>query len=474
MNSGDFSLDLVLTTRKTPNPVIPLMISGKEYLADLDALEQRFHDQASYLQLRDYDFRGAFSRLRQSRSPRISTQQFALALKKLIAQLGDAHAKVVTHFDDPNVRFLPFSLADTRDGPVALQADHSGFIASTYPFIVAIDGRAMSTWLKTASQYVAQASPQLIRHRSLREMRMIDQLRHDLGVPPSEFIRLTLTSRNGKKRIIQRLALSHKKLPHGTIPIGDTRTLEANIGYLRISRMKNSRIDKVISAMHDFKHTNGLIIDVRNNTGGRYGILQALYGFFLPQTAPPYVANITAYRLSRRFSEDHLHYRPTYTRNHLGWTIAKRQAIQRTLEVFHPKWPLPQNQFSPWHFMVLGHSMSSQQYFYRQPVVVLCNAASFSATDGFLSVFADLPKVTLIGQPSSGGSGAIQNFDLPQSGIRIALSSMASFRPNGMLYDGNGIDVDIRISPAPNDFLGKTDAVLKRAIARITQLQKME
>lgn len=119
--------------------------------------------------------------------------------------------------------------------------------------------------------------------------------------------------------------------------------------------------------------------------------------------------------------------------------------------------------------MVLGHSMSFQQYFYRQPVVVLCNAASFSATDGFLSVFADLPQVTLIGQPSSGGSGAIQNFDLPQSGIRIALSSMASFRPNGMLYDGNGIDVDIRISPAPNDFLGKTDAVLKRAIARITQ-----
>jgi hypothetical protein len=470
--SSDFSLDPVLTTQKTENPGIPQVITREEYLADLDELEHRLKDQASYLLLKNYDFQKAFSHLRRSRRATVATRRFAQDLERILAQLGDAHARVITNLDDPNARFLPFVFADTRDGLVALKADFSGFIDDNYPMIVALDGRAMSSWIKAASEYVAQASPQLIRHRSLRELPSIDRWRKELDLPASEFIRLTLQSLNGKRQVKRQMALSHEKLSSGKVPIGNTRLLDANIGYLRISRMKNSQIKQIHSAMNDFKKTNGLIIDVRDNKGGRYGILQALYGYFIPNNAPPYVANIAAYRLSPRFGDDHLHYRPTYRLDWRGWTIAKRQAIKKALEMFRPEWPLPKNQFSPWHFMVLGKSKSPRQYFYPKTVVVLCNVGSFSATDVFLSAFADLPQVTLIGQPSSGGSGSKQIFDLPHSGIQIALSSMASFRQNGKLLDGNGVDVDIKILPTPSDFLGKTDVVLSRAIKWITHSQK--
>jgi len=77
---------------------------------------------------------------------------------------------------------------------------------------------------------------------------------------------------------------------------------------------------------------------------------------------------------------------------------------------------------------------------------VLSNAAYFSATDGFLSAFGELPQVALIGQASSGGSGATKRFQLPNSGLEVKLSSMASFRSNGKLFDGNGIAVDIPVS----------------------------
>jgi|GEM_PF-2463810 len=472
LKSGDFSLDPVLTTQRTENPGIPKIITQKEYLADLDELEQRIKDQASYLLLKDYNFQKAFSRLRRLRRATAITQHFALDLERILAQLGDAHARVITRFDDPNARFLPFVLADTRDGLVALKADLSGFIDDNSPLIVALDGRAISSWIKAASEYVAQASPQLIRYRSVRELRAIDRLRNDLDLPASESIRLTLKSLDGERQVKRRMALSHEKLSSGKVPIGPTRLLDSNIGYLRISSMKNSQIKHVHSAMNDFQETNGLIIDVRDNKGGRYGILQALYGYFIPNNAPPYVANIAAYRLSPRFADDHLYYRPTYRMDWRGWTIAKRQAIKKTLEVFHPEWPLPKNKFSSWHFMVLGRSKSPRQYFYPKPVVVLCNAGSFSATDVFLSAFADLPQVTLVGQPSSGGSGSKQEFDLPYSGIRIALSSMASFRPNGKLFDGKGIDVDIKILPDPSDFFGKTDFVLSGTIDWITQSRK--
>jgi len=72
-----------------------------------------------------------------------------------------------------------------------------------------------------------------------------------------------------------------------------------------------------------------------------------------------------------------------------------------------------------------------------------------------------------MGLPSGGGSGCYQNYRLHNSHIRIQLSSMASFQPNGKLYDGNGIQPDIAIEPIPTDFIGKTDSVLKAAIKYI-------
>ena len=44
---------------------------------------------------------------------------------------------------------------------------------------------------------------------------------------------------------------------------------------------------------------------------------------------------------------------------------------------------------------------------------------------------------------------------------------MASFRPDGRLYDGRGIEVDVEVLPAPEDFLrAGGDAQLEAALAR--------
>ena len=45
---------------------------------------------------------------------------------------------------------------------------------------------------------------------------------------------------------------------------------------------------------------------------------------------------------------------------------------------------------------------------------------------------------------------------------------MASFRPDGRLYDGRGIEVDVEVKQAPNYFTkGGRDAVLDAAIEHI-------
>ena len=117
--------------------------------------------------------------------------------------------------------------------------------------------------------------------------------------------------------------------------------------------------------------------------------------------------------------------------------------------------------------MILDKQPQNAGTYYSAQVVVLANAGSFSATDGFLSAFADLEQVTIVGLPSAGGSGATKRFELPHSGIRIGLSSMASYRPNGRLYDGNGIEVDIRAEPTISDYLGETDTALAKALSLI-------
>jgi len=53
---------------------------------------------------------------------------------------------------------------------------------------------------------------------------------------------------------------------------------------------------------------------------------------------------------------------------------------------------------------LLGKRIAADVTTDNKPVVVLCNAGSFSATDGFLSCMADISGVTLVGESSGGES----------------------------------------------------------------------
>ena len=104
---------------------------------------------------------------------------------------------------------------------------------------------------------------------------------------------------------------------------------------------------------------------------------------------------------------------------------------------------------------------------YDRPVIVLQDSGCFSATDIFLGAFEGIPGVTLLGVPSGGGSGRSRKVTLPRSGVRLRVSSMASFQPGGKLYDGNGVHPDVIVEPTPGDWIGRSDSMLDAAVARI-------
>ena len=468
IDSSDFSIEPVLSTVEIENPELPISLTKTQWHSDLDYLQSALSDQSSYVLMGKLDYEFAFQKLKTDHKNHFNGLAFARELQKMIAQIGDAHADVNVAMDDVNDRYLPFVPADSSIGVVAINSDLTGFIDPDYPKLLSIDGLPVEKWLAVAAGYVPQSSKQLIRYQSFRQLRSIDRLRTELERPGSPSVEFTLSTVDGLQQKSLNLKTSKQRLPSAKVKLGKSAVLEGDIGYMRIVSMYDSAA-AVVSLMQQLKDTKGLIIDVRNNRGGYYDILQALYGFFIADNSPPYVSNIAAYRLSSRFDEDHLHYRPTFRLTHKTWSKPQQKAIQKANRNFEPQWELPAGKFSEWHYMLLGKSADYAQFHYQQPVVVLSNPASFSATDGFLSAFADLPQVTLMGQASGGGSGAKKRLRLPNSGIEIALSSMASFRPNGKLYDTNGVEVAVTLIPEPSDFISASDSVLEKAVKFLEQ-----
>ncbi len=468
IDSSDFSLDPILSTRKLQS-----LIGVDEYLADLDEFERRLIDQSSYLTRRGFDYATGIKELRNSINEDTTMADFVPELQKLLMQIGDCHASVSSKAWPTRGGYLPLRPADTAEGVVALALHQDEPLDAECPYLDSIDGVPIERWMAAAARYVPQGSPQLVRRRSLGWIGRVNVIRAELGLPAKEIVIVGLRSADGRKQVEDRLRLTGQGYGVARVRLGKTRMLDGNVGYLRIPAMDKRLVESTVEQIKQFRDTAELIIDVRDNGGGTYHLLRAIYGFFVPEEAEPYVTNIAAYRLSHRFSENNIAYRPTYRADWDGWSNEERIAIKKAADVFRPEWLPPEGKFSEWHYMVLDRQPDAADcFFYDKPVVVLCNAGSFSATDGFLSAFSALPQVTLVGESSGGGSGATRRFTLPNTDITVALSSMASFQANGKTFDGNGIEVGVPCKPTLEDFTKGTDSVLQLGVGLLKQKGK--
>ena len=246
-----------------------------------------------------------------------------------------------------------------------------------------------------------------------------DLIRGELGLAASETVVLGLRSLDGSQRAEKRMRLTRQGFSLAKLSLPPARKLDGGVGYVRIGAMDNRLVKSTVREIKRLRDSDGLILDVRDNGGGTYSVLRAIYGFFIPDDSPPYVTNIAAYRQSERFYADHIAYRPTYRAEWDGWSDEERAVIERAGRGVSTRVAARPRRSSAtgitWCSVASGaDARRTITSFYDKPVVVLCNAGSFSATDGFLSAMADLPQVTIVGEPSGGGSGATRRFNLPK------------------------------------------------------------
>ena len=459
-------------------------LSRRDAQEDLDELEWLLENRYSYLKRKGVNYQAALDAIRNLLGEGIDRSCFGYQLTKFIALFGDGHSQVASS----SVRlsslcsvFPPYLVEESAGRLVAFKPDRSGFVDPNFPFLRAIDSISIDNWLEAAGLTVAKGSPQFARYNAIRNLRYIEGLRMELGLSKSGTMEVELESADGLSTRRLDLPLVEERPIYGFWPRPEneiksmedarveSRILESNIGYLRFVMMvaEPEFLDDLIEAMGRFAKTDGLIIDIRTNGGGRRAPLQVLLPFFMEEDDEPRVVNLAKYRLGTENIKEDFEARYLYAAGSPHLSRTERDVVSRFASTFKPEWTPPLEQFSKWHYFVISPSEDKRYYHYKKPVVILMDRRNFSACDIFLGAFKGVNNVTLMGQPSGGGSGCYQVYRLENSKIIIYLSSMASFQPNGKLYDGNSIRPDIIVEPAPTDFIGETDIVLDTAIKRL-------
>lgn len=446
-------------------------VTRREAERDLDEFEWLVRNRYSYAKLRGVDYASALDTIRSGLRDGISRGELAVQLTKLIALFGDGHSFVrdpsVKHMCD---RFLPFLVRESANGLAAFKPDRSGFLDSGRPFLQEINGLPLEEWLRAGEGIVPRGSPQFIRFQTIRTLRLTGYLRRELELPASDTIRVKLTSADRQSAVVMTLQAAADRPEHGVWPRTESGILQGNIGYLRIPGFLSADtrfLEDLMASMERFRITDGLIIDMRGVAGGSRAPLRLLLPFFMAADDPAEVLNVAAYRLGHR--DDILRARWLFPADWEGWSAAERATIADVAGAFAPEWHPPPDEFSEWHYFVIGPPHEEGYYHYRNPVVVLMDTRCYSASDIFLGAFKGRRGVTLMGTPSGGGSGRYQPYRLRHSEIGVHLSSMASFRPNGLLYDGRGIQPDVLVGPVCTDFIGRTDSVLDAAVSLLTE-----
>jgi hypothetical protein len=448
--------------------------------ADLDALEVLIDTRYAYRDRAGFDYRGALDAVRIAVGERISPPAFALLIAKVLARFGDGHTRIDEVALALGREYLPCLVEPHAEKLLALKPDRSAFLDPAHPVLVSIDGLGVDRWLDQAAAVEARGSPELVRRRSMRGLRYVGWLRAELlqsGVmltpPAAASVKLGLASLDGAKQRELEVPISGEKPIYGQRIGGRTRLLDGDVGYLRIASMEDDAafLDALDAAMAKFRETKGLVIDVRGNGGGSRAPLMRLFPYFVAPGEAPWVANVAACRLSPGQKADEaeglLSDRWLFPVTASRWSTEDRSTIDAVAKKLVPEWRPRAEEFSAWHFLMPRRADNPNAYFYDRPVAILLDADCFSATDIFLAAFAGRPRVTLVGQTSAGGSGRAIAYKLPNSGFTVRLSSMVSFRRDGRLIDGRGIEPDVRAEPAPDDYVGRGDAMLDAALRKL-------
>ena len=192
------------------------------------------------------------------------------------------------------------------------------------------------------------------------------------------------------------------------------------IGYIRILELEGVKKRSLTAALDrvagDFKDSDGIIIDIRNNPGGD---------------------DSTAITIINRFCD------------------RKRVAFHRKTKIGPGEDAFTSRK--TWHIEPQGNTQ------FTGPIVLLTCDSVFSGGEVFALAIKQLPHVTIIGDHTNG----IFSYQLEKklsNGWRYSLSYQKYFSADMVCYEGKGVPVDIKLLNKKSDIENGVDPLIIRAL----------
>ncbi|MEN0003184.1 MAG: S41 family peptidase [Bacteroidota bacterium] len=456
-------------------PTAENWLSPAAVIADLEHLDWRLTHHYSYLHLTGFDYKRAIDAIIADLQQGITKADLALQLKMFMANFGDGHSRIGTS-QVANTKLKstnsPFLILKEEEQFYAINAAEHRFFNEAYPQLLAINNIPIQRLYACAERLVPKTTERYVERNTLEFLDYPWIILKMAGSTQLDTAKLTLS--NGINQHIQNIKIDrypfHKPMKRYAFR---QTTLEQNIGYLAIQRKmkdEDSFIDTLHQAMHYFRTTDALIIDIRGNSGGKRDALKALLPYLIQQ---PVICNIARFRVDQanapQPTNGYLEARFSYPESSANFNAEERACIKTFKTNFQPQYAINDAHFSDYHYMVVSPTQAHGTYYYDKPVIVLIDSGCFSASDIFAAGIRQGDRVQLLGEPTGGGSGYSKTMDLPQSGIGVKLSRIVSYQPDGHLYDGYGVQPDILVPYTLTDRMGQTDSQLAKALELLSQ-----
>lgn len=191
--------------------------------------------------------------------------------------------------------------------------------------------------------------------------------------------------------------------------------LPDNIGYIYVPSFSSSigegNLDECLSAL---ALCRGLIIDVRNNGGGNLNHAETLASRFTNERV------LTGYICHKTGT------------GHSDFSSPEATSLE-----------------------------SSDRIRWQKSVCVLTNRSSYSATNDFVKMMRTLPRVTIMGDRTGGGSGLPFSSELP-NGWSVRFSACPSFDTD-MQHTEFGIEPDVKVEMSNEDYCKNLDTIIEKA-----------
>ncbi len=254
--------------------------------------------------------------------------------------------------------------------------------------------------------------------------RMLDEL-HDVHVS------LTPTGSQGTMRYVSPsdtapMYYSQAMVLHKYVPDAQTTSggnvqfgmLAPTVGYIRIASFEGTGWEsEVDDALSKLSGATRMVIDVRDNYGGKYTLAASIAGRFADRS---HVYGYLRYRNGPK---------------HTDFTDYSEETVT----------PSGPRQFTG-------------------PVYVLTNRRDFSSAEDFVLAMRALPSTTVVGDSTAGASGGPIVRDLP-NGWTFQLSEWIEYTPTKATFEGKGLAPDVVVKESLNDWERASDMAVERALA---------